>query len=336
MTVASNAELRQMTSGFQGLPMPSNKDLTLGRIPRPKIRQAVQNRFPFPVPHGWFIVSEAKDLEPGQVVPVHYFGQDLVLFRTESGEPRLLEAYCAHLGAHLGVGGRVEGGCMVCPFHGWKYDGDSGKCTDIPYSESSKIPSQARVRSFPTIERNHMIWAWYHGKGGEPFYDVPVVPEFDDPEWSDPICHEYFVETSCQEMAENNHDFAHFKYVHGSPDIPWDDHVVEGPYKRTAAGTGFVRESFGLGLGVLRTAGAFVFLSSTTPIDQENVHVRWTFSTPASLGDEAVSGISQAFLAGVSQDIPIWENKIYQERPVLAKEEKGILQHREWAKQFYA
>jgi hypothetical protein len=164
---------------------------------------------------------------------------------------------------------------------------------------------------------------------------VPVVPEFDDPEWSDPVCFDYYVETSCQEMAENNHDFAHFKYVHGSPDIPWDEHVVEGPYKRTSAGGAFVRESFGLGLGVLRTAGAFVFLSSTTPIDEENVHVRWTFSTPAANGPEALTGISQAFLTGVSQDIPIWENKVYRERPVLAKEEKGILVHREWATQFY-
>ena len=83
-------------------------------------------------------------------------------------------------------------------------------------------------------------------------------------------------------------------------------------------------------------AGAFVFLSSTTPIDEENVHVRWTFSTPAANGPEGVAAISQAFLAGVSQDIPIWENKIYRERPVLAKEEKGILEHREWAKQFYS
>jgi hypothetical protein len=27
---------------------------------------------------------------------------------------------------------------------------------------------------------------------------------------------------------------------------------------------------------------------------------------------------------------------VYRERPVLTKEEKGISQHREWAKQFYS
>ena len=40
--------------------------------------------------------------------------------------------------------------------------------------------------------------------------------------------------------------------------------------------------------------------------------------------------------AGVSQDIPIWENKIYRPRPVLTKSEKYILEHRRWSRQFYS
>ncbi len=46
--------------------------------------------------------------------------------------------------------------------------------------------------------------------------------------------------------------------------------------------------------------------------------------------------IADSFLTGVSQDIPIWENKSYNPRPVLTKQEKGILDHREWCKQFYS
>jgi hypothetical protein len=42
------------------------------------------------------------------------------------------------------------------------------------------------------------------------------------------------------------------------------------------------------------------------------------------------------FLTGVSQDIPIWENKAYNPRPVLTKEETGILAHRKWSEQFYS
>jgi hypothetical protein len=97
----------------------------------------------------------------------------------------------------------------------------------------------------------------------------------------------------------------------------------------------FVRETFGLGLGVIRTLGWSTFMSSTTPIDAEHVLVRWIFTTPKD-GPSTPDEVADLFLGGVSQDIPIWENKVYVERPVLVKQERTILEHREWAKQFYS
>jgi hypothetical protein len=138
-------------------------------------------------------------------------------------------------------------------------------------------------------------------------------------------------------MAENNVDFAHFQFVHGAGGIPEDEFVTEGTYKRAVGGGGnFVREGFGLGLGVLRVKDFVTFLSSTTPIDEESVHVRWIFTAPRSSGDGALEQAAETFCAGVSQDIPIWENKIYQARPVLTKSEKMVIEHRKWSRQFYS
>jgi nitrite reductase/ring-hydroxylating ferredoxin subunit len=320
-----------------GLPMPRNPELCRDKSQRLHVQRQKGPRFPFPVPNGWFVVAAANEVGPGELKNLHYFGRDLVLFRTESGEPRLVDAYCAHLGAHLGVGGRIQGETIACPFHGWCYDGDSGRCVDIPYTNTEKTPSQARIRSFPVIERNRMLWAWHHLAGGEPFYDVPEVPEFYSNEWSDYDLRDFEIATCCQEMAENNHDFSHFKYVHGTADIEWDSHVVEGPYKRSEGPDGTLqRETFGLGLGVIRVKNYFCFISSTTPIDEENVHVRWIFVAPIANGERAASKAADSLLGGVSQDIPIWENKRYQPKPVLTKEEKGIATHREWCQQFYS
>lgn len=47
----------------------------------------------------------------------------------------IVDAYCPHLGANLGVGGRVHGNCIECPFHGWQFDGETGQCVKIPYAE---------------------------------------------------------------------------------------------------------------------------------------------------------------------------------------------------------
>nr|MDT0667440.1 Rieske (2Fe-2S) protein [Micromonospora sp. DSM 115978] len=134
-------------------------------------------RFPFPVPNGWFIVSTSEDLLPGETKALYLFGKDLVLFRAETGEPRLLDAHCPHLGAHLAVGGKVVGDSIQCPFHGWRFDGGSGTCVEVPYDDVEYIPKRATARAYPTVERNKMIWAWHHPFGEPPSYEVPEVAE---------------------------------------------------------------------------------------------------------------------------------------------------------------
>ena len=93
-------------------------------------------------PRGWFQVANPSDLAPGTVEKLHYFGQELVLFRTESGYAHVFDAHCAHLGAHLAVGGVVKDECLRCPFHGWEYD-SSGQCVAIPNSNRN---SEGRLR----------------------------------------------------------------------------------------------------------------------------------------------------------------------------------------------
>ncbi|MCU1386813.1 MAG: Phenylpropionate dioxygenase, large terminal subunit [Ilumatobacteraceae bacterium] len=320
-----------------GLPMPRNLAMVTDPTQRKLVTHFKGRRVPFPVPNGWFVVAESKDLEPGGVRALFYFDRDLVLYRGEDGVARVMDAHCTHLGAHLAVGGRVDANCLRCPFHGWAFDGSSGRCVDVPYGDTKHIPPKAHNRSYPTIERNHMIWAWYHAHDGEPFYDVPEVDEFSDDEWSPILCRDFVVNVAAQEMAENNVDFAHFRYVHGTDAIPENDFIVDGTYKRTTSLDGaFVREGYGLGLGVLRVKGYVTFLSSTTPIDESKVHVRWIFTAPKANGDGAAEQAADAFLSGVSQDIPIWENKIYRDPPIITKTEKLILEHRRWSLQFYS
>lgn len=320
-----------------GLPMPQDPGLLSDLTRRQRVTRFAGKRYPFPVPNGWFIVAPADELANGEVRALHYFGRDLVLYRTADGVPRLLDAHCPHLGAHLAVGGRVEGDCIRCPFHGWKFDGADGRCAEIPYGDMKKIPSRAHARAYPTLERNHMIWAWYHAEGGQPFYDVPEVPEFSDDEWTPIDVRTFELRSAAQDMAENNVDFAHFQFVHGTDGIPEDEMITDGTYKRTVSmGGAFIREGYGLGLGVLRVQDYVTFLSSTTPIDDENVEVRWIFTSPKGIGAAAAAAAVDSFCAGVSQDIPIWENKLYRDPPIITKSEKLILEHRRWSRQFYS
>ncbi|MFD0854841.1 Rieske 2Fe-2S domain-containing protein, partial [Actinomadura adrarensis] len=88
-----------------GFPMPRDAEMLFDESRRTRVIQRPGGRFPFPVPNGWFIVARSSEVEPGDIVPLYYFGRELVLYRGHDGAPYLVDAHCPHLGAHLAVGG---------------------------------------------------------------------------------------------------------------------------------------------------------------------------------------------------------------------------------------
>ena len=70
-----------------------------------------------PYPRGWFAVASSDELQPGEVRPIHYFGEELVLFRSRMGTAHVFDAYCPHLGAHLGHGGACSTGWICATRH---------------------------------------------------------------------------------------------------------------------------------------------------------------------------------------------------------------------------
>jgi len=304
-----------------------------------------------PIPNGWFAVAWSHALREGDVRPIHYFGEDMVLFRTRSGHARVLDAFCAHLGAHLGHGGRVLGETVRCPFHGWQYDGTSGECVHIPYCE--RIPSLARVRSWDVQEKNGMIFAWYHAEGKPPEWDFPALPEIGDPEWSEPRTFELEIPAHVQDTHENNNDPVHFQFVHGMVETPPSEirfsedgrhyQIVSHGERQTPFGTfqtSLLRDSWGLGLSSVRSVGiedaGLLMYSSTTPIDERRVHSRWLLTATRNWVDLAGEEFMQALTTGVQQDFPIWSNKVHRARPLLCEADVYLAEFRRWARQFYS
>lgn len=64
---------------------------------------------------------------------------------------------------------KVIGNCIECPFHGWLFDGETGECSKIPYS-SGKIPPQAKVKVWPSMDINGSILVWHDAEGREPLW----------------------------------------------------------------------------------------------------------------------------------------------------------------------
>jgi phenylpropionate dioxygenase-like ring-hydroxylating dioxygenase large terminal subunit len=304
------------------------------------------------IPNGWFAVAWSKDLVDGEVKRSRYFGQELVLFRTRSGEVKALDAYCPHLGAHIGEGGRVVGENIRCPFHGWTYDGSSGRCVSIPYYDGTP-PAAAKLRAWPVTELNRMIFLWHHAEGLPPSWQVPVMPEIGDPAWTEPRLFDLEVPVHMQDMAENNCDPVHFHYVHGNALTPkqkvsygddgrfmrvWGEHESQ-----TTMGTFRVnleRDSWGLGLSSVRMKGipdaGLVMFSSTSPIDTKNTYSRWLFTVTRNLVDVAGEDFITNLQNGVTEDFRIWKNKIHRANPVLCPADDFLAEFRKWVRQFYS
>jgi 3-ketosteroid 9alpha-monooxygenase subunit A len=312
------------------------------------------SRFPFGIPFGWYPVAWSFELEKGAVARRTYFSREIVLYRGESGEAFVLDAYCPHLGAHLGVGGRVEGDTLRCPFHGWRFSG-AGECVEIPYA--SRRPASARAFAYPVREIGGLVWAWYHPKREAPAFEPPEVPEWGAEGWMRDWTHyEWTIRTHPQEIAENSVDWPHFHHIHHMEPPPERDVRFERHEIRWHAATTknvstldgradeirVVGRNPGLGCSYVRYSGMLetVIVMGMTPVDEERVHMRFGVLGRLDGGDAAErasfhKAYADDMALAVEQDFPIWENKVYHTAPRLCDGDGPVPDFRRWAAQFY-
>eukprot|EP00118_Oscarella_pearsei_P028497 m.2291 g.2291 ORF g.2291 m.2291 type:complete len:461 (+) comp8548_c0_seq2:35-1417(+) len=176
------------------------------------IRRRRRGDVPPVYPNGWFCVLCSHQLERGESKSVTILGMQLAAFRGEDGVAYVLDAYCPHLGANLGFGGIVSGNCIQCPFHGWRFRGDDGKCVEIPYAE--KVPEVAKTKSWPVVEMNGMIFIWYHAEKVEPQWMPDEMEEITRGEWKRSGMTEQTINCHVEEMPENAADIPHLDHLH--------------------------------------------------------------------------------------------------------------------------
>lgn len=296
-------------------------------------------------PMGWFSVSRSQELLVGEVKQVQAFDRELALYRTRSGKAVLQDAFCPHLGANLGVEGRVVGESIRCPFHGWRF-GSDGICDEIPYCD--EIPERARIRTWHTEEKNGEIYVWFHPENTGPQWELPDLPELDDPNWTSPRYAEFLVPAHVQDIAENSCDPVHFQYVHRQPDIPPSEVTIEEngrilhlnsdasnaaiPSQLHAMvyspGFALVRNTYGPG-------AEMVMYNSAQPINRHETLMRWTLSVRREIEDVAGDEVMKGIIDGLSDDYPIWANKVHKHRPVFCKGDATLVMFRKWVRQFY-
>jgi phenylpropionate dioxygenase-like ring-hydroxylating dioxygenase large terminal subunit len=317
-------------------------------------------------PTGWFVAAWSHEVPVGKVLPARYFGQDLVVWRGQSGQAVVMDAHCPHMGCHFATGaaghalehGGTVGDTIQCPFHGWRFDTE-GLNVEIPYS---KHHNKARAKVWPSREiYGRWILVWYDALGREPMWEPPPIPELEHPDdWF--LAHDEIgwgnwgdIRQPLVCSAENAVDGGHLFYVHGS--LAKESRILEqdGPVficdfdvtfrnrKGQDVGDGYIKmEHWGMGFMVHRLYGLRdnVQIFTPTPTEGWNCVLRGMVFGSRHEGEterpEIVKRIIARQLNTANEDARVFQNQRYVRKPPYAPEEaRNLLAMRKWFRQFY-
>ncbi len=326
-----------------------------------------ERTYPPPYPDGWYRVAASGEIKAGEAKHVQCVGEQIALFRSKtSGRIAAVDAFCPHLGANL-AHGEVKGDRLQCPFHGWQLDGN-GRVCDPPHAKDRPLLH----RHWEAIDYYGMVMIYHSARqGAQAPYRLPAEPRIDERELVYRGRYDAGeVDMHIIEFAENSVDFHHFSELHGTMRIPWTN--IELPWIRILhEPSWFLDDALGhvayfqddpaleirgrvyektraralitfLGPGSIvkfefqiPKIGEITMFQTHTPLEalRQRVFFRWFAArkVPRIL----ISYVVGNWISQWRQDVEIWKNKIYRQRPPGVAGEGPLGRMRKWYRQFY-
>jgi phenylpropionate dioxygenase-like ring-hydroxylating dioxygenase large terminal subunit len=161
----------------------------------------------------WYVACTTRELRRRRLLPARILDRGIVVFRRSDGSLAALLDQCLHRGTALS-GGHISNDCVVCPYHGWRYDGQ-GRVVQIPSEDgASAVVTQRslRLQSFPVREAFGLIWV-YLGERESDGSQIFSMPFWKDPEWVTYYMVSRF-DGTVSSLAQNFMDVPHTVHVH--------------------------------------------------------------------------------------------------------------------------
>jgi phenylpropionate dioxygenase-like ring-hydroxylating dioxygenase large terminal subunit len=157
----------------------------------------------------WYVAAWDYELIDGKLLARTLLGENLLLYKGESGKAVAIDNRCPHRGALLS-NGRLEGDDVRCMYHGIKFDA-AGRCVQIPGQDL--VPPKMRVRSYPVVERDHLIWFWPGDPARADPSQIVDFPYLGSPEWKGLPAYLHY-DANYLLIVDNLSDLAHLAFVH--------------------------------------------------------------------------------------------------------------------------
>ena len=320
----------------------------------------------------WYPVALSEEVKADEPLRVEILSLKFVAFRDADGTPHVLSDTCAHRGGSLGKGW-VKDGCVICPYHGWRYN-SSGKCTTIPsIGYDGKPPPRAKVDSYPVEEKYGLVFAFLGDLPQEERPTLMPIDEYDDDAWRASEAMVLPVDYYYERSIENGLDPAHNEFVHPThgyagenpsykvPDMAVKDlelgcymggEMDSSEYKeptmqqvrdgagRTHAGTGTHGPNSMYTWIDFTKDKAFHQYMWEAPIDGNRTRIFFVNLRNMMLDPEMDERVMERNLVIAHQDIDVLgeldpiRTPVSNTKEILMPADKAVLRYREWMKQW--
>jgi len=191
----------------------------------------------------WHPIAAETEFDDLSIKPIRLMGEDLVLYRDESGTFGLVDRHCPHRRADMSYGYVEECG-IRCNYHGWKYD-ETGRCLAQPFEDSvnpnSLFKDQVFITAYRVQIKAGLCWAYL---GPDP---APLIPTWEPFTYDNGFCQIAFSDIPCNwlQCQENSIDPVHFEWLHNN----WSMILSgdKGPYAPTHKKISFEEFDYGFG-----------------------------------------------------------------------------------------
>jgi 3-ketosteroid 9alpha-monooxygenase subunit A len=308
----------------------------------------------------WVFISYESRVSINSITRLHIMNRDLVLWRSTTGVISLQDAYCPHMGAHLGFG-KVRGEFIECIFHKRKFDGD-GKC----------IGQGKPNISYPIKNIHGLVFAWFGSS--LPTWEMPdILSHFDvntESSWKILRSKEYIYDFHPKDLLDNTVDAKHFKTFHnqcvsyapvqilekskwhfiskvvftGSPQLKLNNEMKLELVTESYGPTNLVVNAV---VRVHSRVFFFKFIFLCTPIENEKtmytlaIAVQKNHPDKRSLGRKLAEFLYNhyAFYMQVKEfrreSKEVWQHKTYLKNPDLDNQESSLKEYTAWYEEFY-
>jgi phenylpropionate dioxygenase-like ring-hydroxylating dioxygenase large terminal subunit len=160
----------------------------------------------------WYVACTSTELTTDQALSIKILGRGIAVFRRSNGHAAAIIDQCVHRASLLSAG-LLKDGCLTCPYHGWRYDGD-GQVVHIPSVDGIHSPSKPhpfKQKSFAVREQDGLVWIYLGEK-------TPNKEPFKLPFYNRPDFVSYYLiglyDGDVGAVAQNIMDVSHTVFVH--------------------------------------------------------------------------------------------------------------------------